>query len=277
MPWCDDRVSANENDLSAELEHIAIELAIGAADVVRSAGPQRLAVGSKSTPTDLVTAADRESERWLVGQLATRRPDDGVLGEEGAAHPGSSGVQWLLDPIDGTVNFVLGLPHYAVSVAAQVAGRVVAGAVCNPVSAELFHARRGGGAFLAGTRLTGPRSVALAEAVIGTGFGYDPAQRSRQVAVVEKLLPRIGDIRRLGSASLDLCAVAAGRLDGYFEAGLNTWDYAAGGLIAAESGCVVVGPRGQRPNGQLVVACAPALNAELVTILTALGADLVSS
>jgi myo-inositol-1(or 4)-monophosphatase len=270
-------VSTNENEMSAELEQIAIELALGAADVVRSARSQRLSVGSKSTSTDLVTAADRESERWLVGQLATRRPDDGVLGEEGASRDGSSGVRWLLDPIDGTVNFVLGLPHYAVSVAAEVAGKVVAGAVCNPVSAELFHARQGGGAFLADTQLAGPRPVPLAQAVVGTGFGYDPAQRSRQVAVVGALLPQIADIRRLGSASLDLCAVAAGRLDAYFEAGLNTWDYAAGALIATEAGCVVTGLRGRPPNGHLVVACAPARSAEFVAVLEGLGADLVSS
>jgi myo-inositol-1(or 4)-monophosphatase len=220
-------------DLARQLEELAVDLAVGAADVVRGWTSRRYAVSSKSGATDLVTEADRACEQWLLDRLAVLRPDDSVLGEEGARRDGTSGVRWVLDPIDGTVNFILGLPQYAVSVAAQVRGAVVAGAVCNPVSAEVFHASLGGGAFLDGRRLDGPRNVPLARAVVGTGFAYDPVLRARQAVVVAGLLPLVADIRRLGAASLDLCAVAAGRLDAYFEVGLNELDYAAGLLIAA--------------------------------------------
>lgn len=182
---------------------------------------------------------------------------------------------------DGTVNFVLGLPQYAVSVAAAVGGEVVAAAVCNPVTRELFRARRGGGAFLgasftpADERLTGPRDVPLARAVIGTGFAYDAGRRRRQVAIVSELLPRVADIRRLGAASLDLCAVAAGRLDGYFEAGLNEWDYAGGGLVAREAGCRASGLRGAAPSQRLVVVSGSDLHDDLLALLTELDADAV--
>lgn len=273
-----DNVSIQMNDLPADLERLAVDLAGGAADLVRAARLQPLSVRSKSTATDLVTTADRDSERWLVEQLARHRPADSILAEEGGAHAaGTSGVRWLLDPIDGTVNFVLGLPHYAVSVAAEVNGVAVAGAVCSPTSGELFHARAGGGAFLGPTRLHGPRAVPLQRAVIGTGFGYDGQLRARQAGVVAALLPRVADIRRLGSASLDLCAVAAGRLDGYFEAGLNPWDYAAGALIAGEAGCLGAGLRGRAPDEQLFAMAGPGLIVDLVALLEELGADRVSS
>jgi myo-inositol-1(or 4)-monophosphatase len=260
-----------------ELERLAVELAEGAARIVREHHAGGLSVSAKSTDTDLVTEVDRAIERWLVDQLAERRPDDAILGEEGGGRPGTSGVRWLLDPIDGTVNFVLGIPSYAVSVAAEVNGAVVAGAVCNPVSRETYRARAGGGAYLGEVRLTGPRDVPLHRAVVGTGFGYDPAVRSRQVAVVGPLLPRIADIRRIGAASLDLCFLAAGRLDAYFEAGLNPWDHAAGGLVAAEAGCVAGGLRGRPPGRQMFAAAGPGLAAEFFAVLEELDADRVSS
>ncbi|WP_375485940.1 inositol monophosphatase family protein [uncultured Jatrophihabitans sp.] len=272
-----------ESEDAADLETLALWLARGAADVVRAGRADPFAVDSKSTATDLVTEVDRASESWLVARLAELRPGDGVLGEEGAGHDGGSTgarVRWVVDPIDGTVNFVLGLPEYAVSVAAEVAGTVVAGAVCNPVSGDTFHARRGGGAVLlrAGQpprTLSGPRAVPLERAIVGTGFGYDAAMRARQVAVVAELLPRIADIRRIGSAALDLCRVAAGTLDAYFEAGLNPWDHAAGALVATEAGCRVTGPGGGEPTMQLVAAAGPDLSAELVRVLGELGADRV--
>jgi myo-inositol-1(or 4)-monophosphatase len=259
----------------AELEALAVELALGAAEVVRAGAAGRVEVDAKSTDTDLVTQVDRASERWLVDELARRRPADAVLGEEGGGRPGSSGVRWVVDPIDGTVNFVLGLPHYAVSVAAEVDGAVVAGAVANPVTGELFRAHLGGGAFLGDARLHGPRDVPLARAVIGTGFGYDAAVRSRQGAAALPLLPRIADLRRIGAASLDLCFVAAGRLDGYFEAGLNPWDHAAGGLVAAEAGCVLSGLRGRPPSGRLYAAAGRSLAHDLFALLESVGADAV--
>lgn len=264
----------------AALETLAVELAEGAAELARRGRADGLDIASKSTATDLVTDVDRQVERWLIDRLAERRPGDAVLGEEGgdrSAGAGDSGVRWVLDPIDGTVNFVLGLPQYAVSVAAEIAGTVVAGAVCNPETGETFHARLGGGARLNGATLHGPRDVPLARAVVGTGFSYDAAMRSRQVAVVVPLLPRVADIRRLGASSLDLCFVAAGRLDGYFEAGLHRWDYAAGGLIAAEAGCVSSGLRGRPPSERLFAVAGPALADDLFALLEELGADEVSS
>ncbi|MEP7021612.1 MAG: inositol monophosphatase family protein [Pseudonocardiales bacterium] len=264
-------------NLPSELERFAVELAQGAAAVVAAHGRGSLAVSSKSTVTDLVTAADRASELWLAEQIAAQRPADAILGEEGAGSSGTSGVRWLLDPIDGTVNYVLGLPLYAVSVAAEVDGQVQAAAVCNAASGELFRAHAGGGAYVGSARLGGPRLVELPRAVVGTGFSYDAAQRARQGAVVSALLPRVGDIRRLGSASLDLCAVAAGRLDAYFEAGLQPWDYAAGVLIATEAGCAASGLRQRPPSPQFTAVAAASLSADLFDLLEELGADTVSS
>ncbi|MCW2656046.1 MAG: Inositol-phosphate phosphatase [Jatrophihabitans sp.] len=259
-----------------ELEGIAVALAEGAAQVVRDARGDAVDVSAKSTVTDLVTEIDRRTERWLVAEIARRRPGDAVLGEEGGGRAGSTRVRWVLDPIDGTVNFVLGLPQYAVSVAAEVDGVVVAGAVCNPVTGERFRAHRGGGAYLGDQRLTGPRDVPLPRAVVGTGFSYDAGQRARQIAVVAPLLPRLADIRRLGASSLDICFVAAGRIDGYFEAGLNEWDYAAGALVASEAGCQVTGLRGRPPSTRMVAVTGPGLAAELFGLLEALGADTVT-
>ena len=264
----------------ADLEAIAVELAQGAGRVAHEGRESTLTVASKSTATDLVTQVDRRTERWLIDELARRRPGDAVLGEEGGGHRGTTAVRWVLDPIDGTVNFVLGLPQYAVSVAAEVDGQVVAGAVCNPVSGETFHAHLGGGAKLstAGGQvaLHGPRDVPLSRAVIGTGFAYDAQVRARQIEVVRPLLPRVADIRRLGAASLDLCFVAAGRLDAYFEAGLSPWDHAAGGLVAAEAGCVVSGLGGRPASPALLAVAGARLADEFFALLESLRADRVA-
>lgn len=261
---------------AADLEQLAVDLAEGAADVVRAGRLGGVTAAAKSTATDLVTEVDRATERWLTDRLTQLRPGDAILGEEEGDRAGTTGVRWVLDPIDGTVNFVLGLPQFAVSVAAEVDGAVVAGAVCNPVSRETFHARRGGGAQLGGVRLTGPRTVPLRRAVVGTGFGYDAAARARQVAVLAPVLPAVGDVRRLGAASLDLCFLAAGRLDAYYEAGLHPWDHAAGGLIATEAGCVVSGLRDSPPSERCVAAAGPDLAAEFFALLESVDADRVS-
>jgi myo-inositol-1(or 4)-monophosphatase len=260
-----------------DLEKLAVALAQGGAAVVQGGAPDGLAISAKSTTSDLVTQVDRQTERWLVDELAQRRPDDAVLGEEGGGRAGTSGVRWLLDPIDGTVNFVLGIPHYGVSVAAERDGVVVAGAVCNPASGELFHASLDGGAYLDGRRLSGRRDVPLSRAVVATGFGYDDGLRARQVAVLAPMLPRVADVRRLGAASMDLCFLAAGRIDAYFEAGLNHWDYAAAGLVATEAGCVVSGLHGRPPSGRLYAASAPGLADSFFALLEAEGADQVST
>lgn len=267
------------SDGPAELEAVAVELARGAARIARAGRDSTLSVDAKSTATDLVTEVDRRTERWLIDEIARLRPGDAVLGEEGGNRQGSTAVRWVLDPIDGTVNFVLGLPQYAVSVAAEVDGRAVAGAVCNPVAGETFRAHLGGGAFLLTAdgqiALYGPRDVPLNRAVVGTGFAYDAELRARQIEVVRPLLPRVADIRRLGAASLDLCYLAAGRLDAYFEAGLNRWDYAAGGLIAAEAGCVLSGLRGRPASPELFAGAGPSLAGDFFALLESLGADRV--
>jgi len=262
----------------AELTALAIQLARQAGELALRRREQGLSVGTKTSATDVVTDADRAVEELLRAELAGLRPDDAVLGEEGGAGgPAESRVRWLIDPIDGTVNFVLGLPQYAVSIAAQLDGRTVAGCVLNPVSGELFSATLGGGAYLNGQRLTGPRAVPLAEAVLATGFGYDARLRARQAQLVARVLGRVGNLRRLGSAALDLCFLAAGRLDLYYEGPLGEWDYAAGLLIAQEAGAATSGLAGRPAGGQLVAAANPAVAAEFFALLEDFGADRLSA
>jgi myo-inositol-1(or 4)-monophosphatase len=237
-------------------------------------------VGTKSTDTDPVTAADRAVEALIVRELLDRRPDDRVLGEEGGATQDSAnqgaagtGVRWIIDPIDGTVNYVYGLPFYAVSVAAEVDGRVVAGVVRNAATGDEWTAVRGGGAWRAGQRLTGSSVASLDRCLVATGFGYAAADRAFQAGVMTGLLPRVRDIRRFGAASLDLCHAAEGLVDAYFERGLNAWDHAAGGLVAAEAGLVVSGLRGEPPGLAMVVAAPLAVHTALHDLLVELDAD----
>lgn len=252
-----------------------------AIDLVRRAGALVVAgrssagddVTTKTSPTDVVTAMDRASERLVVEALRTARPDDGVLGEEGGETRGSSGVRWLIDPIDGTVNYLYGLPAYAVSLGAEVDGVMTVGAVYNPAIDELWTAVRGEGAWLDGHQLRGSAVTSLDRALVATGFGYGASRRTSQAAVVASLLPEIRDIRRFGAASLDLCSVAAGRVDAYFERGLEPWDLAAGGLIASEAGLLVTGLRGAPAGRDMVLAAPPALHAVLHERLVALAAD----
>jgi myo-inositol-1(or 4)-monophosphatase len=268
-----------------ELLAIAVQVARGAAQTARRMRDEAiLAVDTKSTATDVVTAADRAVERQVVGALRELRPGDTVLGEEygpaggaGAAGGaggagGPAGVRWVLDPIDGTVNYLYGLPQYAVSLAAAVDGVTVAGVVRNAATGDEWTATRGGGAYRAGRRLRGAATTQLSQALVGTGFGYDPARRRHQAAVLARLLPEVRDIRRFGAAALDLCLAAEGALDAYFEKGLNAWDYAAGGLVAEEAGLVVSGLDGAPPGLELVIAAPPALFAALHDRLSAFDA-----
>jgi myo-inositol-1(or 4)-monophosphatase len=258
----------------AQLLALAVETAREAGELVaRGRAGAAESVGTKSSPVDVVTAVDTASEELVVSRLLGARPDDGVLGEEGAARPGTSGVRWVVDPIDGTVNFLYGLPGYAVCIAAEVDGVVRAGVVLNAATGELFTATAGGGAHLstpgggAPARLAVSAPASLEVALVGTGFGYRVEQRRAQGAVVAQLLPQVRDIRRLGSAALDLCTVAAGRVDAYYELHLNPWDFAAGALIAAEAGAVVTGLPG-RPFGQpLGIAAAPSVAEPFVALL----------
>lgn len=241
----------------SDLAEIAGLLARRVGERIRSLRDAGVDVAAtKSSHTDVVTAADREAERMLVAGLLELRPDDGILGEEGADTPGTSGVTWVIDPIDGTVNYLYQLPAYAVSVAATVADasapaagsgnthdgrRAIAGAVYAPVTDELYVAWEGGGATLNGAPISVSPEDDLSRALVGTGFGYTVERRTEQANVARHLIPQIRDLRRMGSASIDLCMIAAGRLDAYYERGLQPWDYAAGVLIAREAGAEVLG------------------------------------
>lgn len=262
--WSDVGMSGDLEDLL----DMAVRLALGAGELIRSGGtPAAEQVGVKSTPTDVVTAMDLASERYLGAELARQRPDDGVLGEEGAGHEGTSGVRWILDPIDGTVNYLYGLPWYAVSVAAELDGSVIVGVVLNPATGELFSAVRGGGARLGGRQLRCSDRTTLDQALVSTGFGYAADRRRAQAEVAAALLPQVRDLRRMGSAALDLCQVAAGRLDAHYELGLSPWDYAAGALIAIEAGARVEGLHGETFGPDCVVAAGPRLFPALVALL----------
>jgi myo-inositol-1(or 4)-monophosphatase len=224
-------------------------------------------VETKSTFTDMVTEYDHASEALIVGAIRAARPDDGLIGEEGTSVPGTSGIRWLIDPIDGTTNFLYGLPAYSVSIAAADADGTLAAAVYCPPTDEMFVARRGGGARLDGRVLHCAPIERLDTALVATGFAYSPERRAAQGRRVAALLPRVRDIRRFGSAALDLCYVAAGRVDAYFEQWLSPWDCAAGELIAAEAGArsgTFTGGEGE-PDG-LVVA-APGVYDGLVALL----------
>ena len=266
---------------SADLLALARDIAVRAAEFALEARRAGVSVAdTKSTPTDIVTAVDRDTEALIRSLILEARPDDGIVGEEDVAHIGTSGLDWVVDPIDGTVNFLYGIPAWAVSIAVvegaaggDVGGTTLAGIVVNPVNGELFEASAGGGARLAGRDLAVNTGVALASALVGTGFGYSAERRREQTAVLLELMPHMRDIRRIGSAALDLCALAAGRLDAYYERGLNAWDHAAGALIAREAGARVGGPRGGRENAELLVAAAPGLYEELAAALRAAGVD----
>jgi myo-inositol-1(or 4)-monophosphatase len=239
-------------------------------------------VQTKSSPTDIVTEMDRRSEALITSRIRTFRPGDTVLGEEGgqtAGGPAGDGddggrpgrVRWIVDPLDGTVNYLYGLRDWAVSIAAEVDGSVVAGVVEVPRHGETFAAVTGQGAWLhrgdAQLELHCSSGVPLDRALVGTGFGYDPGRRLVQGEVVAALLPYIRDIRRGGSASVDLCSVAAGRLDAFYERGLNYWDFAAGGLIAREAGALVGGLAGRIESSSMAVAAGPGLYQQLEAFL----------
>ncbi len=234
-----------------------------AARIAARAGARDLRIETKSSLTDPVTEVDREVEALIVATLLADRPDDGVLGEEGSDRPGTSGVRWIIDPIDGTVDFMYGIPGCNVSIAAEVDGQVVAAAVVDPLHGDAFAAARGAGATRNGHPIAVTAVADPALALIGTGFGYDPAERARQATVLAHVLPRIRDIRRVGAAAVDLCWVACGRLDGYYERNLKAWDWAAAALIAEEAGATV-GTIGDRPLPSAlpqatIVAAGPAL------------------
>jgi myo-inositol-1(or 4)-monophosphatase len=284
---CDRSVTVNDTD-PVLLRSVAERLATEAADFVRrrrtevfgNSSPSRnagSAVRAKSTPTDPVTVVDTETERLLRDRLAELRPGEHILGEEeGGPAGGLDGrLTWVLDPIDGTVNFVYGIETYAVSVAVQRDGASLAGAVANVPTGALYSAAVGHGAQVqrAGVTMSLRSSAAgeLSMSLVGTGFSYDPEHRIRQAEILTKLLPAVRDVRRIGSCALDLCMVAGGHLDAYYEDGVHVWDWAAGALIAAEAGAALRLPEADGRAG-LVVAAAPGIADALSDALSRSGA-----
>ena len=279
---------------TAGLLELATTVAVAAGRLLLGRGGRPEVVATKSSPTDVVTEADRAAEALIRGLIGEARPGDRILGEEGGETGGAGGqgaggqggmssVRWIVDPLDGTVNYLYGLPDWAVSIAAEADGTVVAGAVFVPRRDELFSAALGGGAWLSGgaldwrgedapqpVRLACNTGVPLDRALVATGFGYAAGRRLIQGEVLSGVLPRVRDIRRGGSAAVDLCSVASGGVDAYYERGVNLWDIAAGGLIAAEAGARVTGLHGRPASSSMTVAASPALLGELRDLLASL-------
>lgn len=255
---------------------VRAEAAALAAGVVVMDRPEVLEVASKSTKTDVVTQMDKRSEALLVEMLLAGRPADGVLGEEGTDRRGSSGVRWVIDPIDGTVNYLYGLPNWSVCVGIELDGVPVGGVVHAPALGETYFGQLGLGARC--RTGAGERSLAvnpqddLTMALVATGFGYAIPRRSAQARIVRELIPQVRDIRRLGSAAVDLCWLSAGRVDAYYERGLQPWDLCAAGVIAREAGAIVGGLDGAPASEELVIAANPVLFAKLNALLSRLNA-----
>jgi myo-inositol-1(or 4)-monophosphatase len=270
----DDRAREPRPDLREELLELAADLArdAGALLLERFEGGRERALASKSTPTDLVSEADLASERLIRERLAKARPEDGFLGEEGGGEQGSSGLTWIVDPLDGTVNFLFGIPQWCVSVAVADAHGSLAGAIFDPSREELFVAAREGDALLNGAPIAVSArarfaSADLAGAMVATGFAYDASVRGAQAEILLRLIPRVRDIRRFGSAALDLAWTAVGRYDAYFERTTKPWDIAAGTLVCERAGLTVMElPERERlPPG--VLAAVPALAGPLFELV----------
>ena len=261
--------------MSAADPHALLDLAVRASQAAGALLVERFhrpasGVDHKSSQTDPVSDADRDAEALIAGMLRAERPGDGVLGEEGAGRQSSSGLEWIVDPLDGTVNFLYGIPQWAVSIACRSGGDTLAAVVHDPLHGETFSAALGHGCSLNDRTLEIGEAPPLARALVGTGFSYVSAERELQTALVARVLPRARDIRRAGSAAIDLAWVAAGRLDAFYEHGLAEWDHAAGDLLVREAGGVVrVLPAsgGLRPG---VLAGAQALTDELAPLLGAM-------
>jgi myo-inositol-1(or 4)-monophosphatase len=264
------------------LTELATSVAREAADLLMSGYGEAAVVQTKSSPTDIVTEMDRAAEQLIRDRLLAARPADAILGEEGG-ETGTGPVRWIVDPLDGTVNYLYGLPDWAVSIAAEVAGVVVAAVVCVPLRRHLYTATLGRGAWLESAWRTEPQRLAcnpgvpLARALVATGFGYPAPQRAAQGLVAAAVLPRVRDLRRTGSAATDLCSVAAGLVDAYYEQGVHEWDIAAGGLIAREAGAVMGGLDGQPAGEAMTIAADATLFASLHELLSSLDAGRLPS
>ncbi|MSW45374.1 MAG: inositol monophosphatase [Actinobacteria bacterium] len=260
-------------ELQSELLSLAIAIAADAATIlVEGLDRARTTVDTKTTGTDMVTEMDRAAERLIVDAILAARPSDAILGEEGTDRPGTTGVRWIVDPIDGTTNYLYAHAGFAVSIAAEVDGNIEIGVVHDPLHQEVFTAVRGGGAQRNGIPISASSETRLGHALIATGFSYEPDRRRRQAAVLIEILPLVRDIRRMGAASVDLCSVACGRVDAYYERGLQPWDHAAGALIAREAGALVSSLKGEEPDFEFCLAAPAALAAQLRPLLREHGA-----
>ena len=266
--------------MAHELHDVAVKLAREAGELIVTRRSGHIEVAStKSSDVDVVTAVDKESEEFLYTRLRELRPGDGFLGEEGQVEESTTGVTWVVDPIDGTVNFLYNIPHYAVSIAAVTGDpspgswQVEAGAVFNPATGELFHAARGEGAFLGERRLQIGSPPPMNLALLATGFAYSTAMRKEQVRILSQLIGEVRDIRRMGTASLDFAAVAAGRVDVYFERTLSPWDHAAGELLVTEAGGIITGIRDLPQGREGIFAGHPTLVKQLKARMSEVGGD----
>jgi myo-inositol-1(or 4)-monophosphatase len=249
----------------AELERLAAATARAAAELVAASYGRAEPVGNKSSPTDVVTQTDLRAEELIRRHLSATTPEAGVLGEEGETERRAARLQWVIDPLDGTINFLYGVPLFAVSIAAALDGEVVAGAVIDVLRNELFSAHLGGGAHLDGEPIAVSGCTSLPDALVTTGFSYRSERRDLQGGVAHRVLSRARDVRCFGSAALELCWVACGRADAYFQRDTEIWDRAAGALIAAEAGARTELPCPE--NDDLVIATAPGVFDDLWTVV----------
>ena len=259
--------------LATDLARPAGALALRMQDEVLAARGSADGEDVKSSPTDVVTAADRAVEKLLVQGILAARPDDGLLGEEGAATVGTSGVRWVIDPIDGTVNYLYGLPQWCVSIGIEVDGVTSVGVVYDPTKGELWQAVLGRGSTVNDRPLRCSSATELSMSLVGTGFGYDARRRTAQARALPDLIPKVRDLRRAGAGALDLCSVGAGRLDAYYEQALSPWDLSAGSLVATEAGALVGGLRGKPASADLVLAATPGIFDALHDLLVHHDAD----
>jgi myo-inositol-1(or 4)-monophosphatase len=258
---------------AVELLSLAHRLAEEAGQLLLDGLATAEVLGSKSTLTDMVTSMDRASEQHIVDGIRAARPDDAIVGEEGADHAGTTGVRWIIDPLDGTTNYLYAVPAFAVSIAVDLDGEIVAGVVADPSHRETYAATRGGGATCNGKPIACSDVQSLSNALVGTGFSYDAGRRTRQGAVVARLLPRARDVRRFGAAALDLCWVACGRLDAFYEKGLQAWDLDAGALIAREAGALTGDLHGAPASTSFTLASGPPIFDDLRILLLDAGAE----
>ena len=254
---------------AGSLLEVAVEVAEAAGELLlaRFGEPAR-GVARKSSTTDMVSDADRDAEALIREHLGKARPDDAILGEEAGEQRGDSGLRWVIDPLDGTTNFLFGIPHWAVSIACEDAVGGVVGVIRSPCHDETFTATRGAGAFLGSERLTVSAKTDLSDALIATGFSYVPEERAIQAGVLRALLPRVRDVRRPGAASLDLAWTAAARVDAYYEVPSHHWDWAAGGVIVREAGARVGELAAIGPSGPGLIAAGDGLYGALLSLVS---------